>query len=142
MRLQFGQGHEFEGFDVGGGQHHGGRYAGVEGFFPAAGTQAPAVSGFQARKSVFGDRCDQVVAPLPRKRQKCRRHFGANHVAAVVVRVRVAAAIAVITGQWVIGAGHQWRSQHIQSVMAHGLDSERVLPESFIQRLGKWTNRV
>ena len=42
-------------------------HTGFKGFLPAAGAQAPAVAGFEARKAVFGARGDQVVAPLQRE---------------------------------------------------------------------------
>jgi hypothetical protein len=58
---------EFKGFGVRAFQHHRRGHAGFKGFLPAAGAQAPAVAGFEARKAVFGARGDQVVAPLQRE---------------------------------------------------------------------------
>jgi hypothetical protein len=79
-------------------QNNRGGNASFQGFFPPHGAQAPAIACFQADKAVFGSWGDEIVAPSQRKIQKFLRDFCAHHMAALVMVIRIAAAIPVIPG--------------------------------------------
>jgi len=90
------------------------------GLFPAQCTQTPTVACDQARKSVLWSGCDEVIASLQRKIQKCLRHLGANDMAAMVVCIQFATAVSVIAREWIVRARNELCAQYIQ-LSCHGL---------------------
>lgn len=88
-------------------EYDGWRNAGVKSFFPAQCAQAPAVTGFQTGEPKFRAGRDEVVAAAHREVQKRLCHFGAHDMAALVVRIGVAATVPEVTGQGVKGAWNQ-----------------------------------
>jgi hypothetical protein len=98
----------FEHLAVRGRQDHGRRQTGLERLAPASGTQAPAITSFQAGKAPFGSWRHEIVAALSREQQKSLRDPGANHMGAMIVGIRVATTIPEVTGERIIRAGLQW----------------------------------
>lgn len=119
---QFVQAHVSQGFHVCADQNHRGRHAGLQGFHPTVGAQAPAIAGFQASEAVFGTRGGEVVAAGLGKRQEVGRDAGADDMGAVVVDAGVAATIAEKSGQGVKRAGHQVLGQDVFVGFCHGPD--------------------
>jgi hypothetical protein len=62
---------------------------------PTRGAQAPTVAWFQARKAKLWHWGGQIVAARFRKREKLRRHDGADRVASYIRLAGIAAAIAI-----------------------------------------------
>lgn len=107
-------------FLMGAFQHDMGCYTSLKGLEPAQRAQAPAVTGFQTRESVFRARCDQVVASRAREIKKSLRDFGANHMRASVFCAGVAATISEIPGERVVRARHQFAAENVQVGASHG----------------------
>ena len=61
MRCQFRQGGETKGVDVCAFQNHRRGNAGLQGFAPTQGAQAPTIAGFEASKAVLGQGHDKVI---------------------------------------------------------------------------------
>ena len=87
--------------------------AGIERFLPAGRTQAPAVTGFQAREAVLGHRSRKVVPSRLGKGQKLRRHDGANRMQTHILSPSVAAGVAKEAGQRPVAARLQRSAQHV-----------------------------
>jgi hypothetical protein len=113
--------HKLQGCVVCAFQDDGGRNACVKRFFPTQCTQAPTVTSPQAGEPVRRPGCDEVVAPLQGKVQKCLRDFGADDMTPLVLMVSPAAPVPEKSGQWVIGARNQRRAQHIENSFIHGV---------------------
>lgn len=92
---------------VGGGEDDLGSEAGVEGFLPAWGTEAPAVAGLEAGEAPLQVGRGKVVADRLGERQEVGRHDDANGMRADVFGTRIAVAIAE-------KAGHRRRAASCQ----------------------------
>ena len=111
--FKLGLGHEVQRPDMGGLQYHRRRSTGFQCLAPAVGAQAPAVARLESGKSVFWLGRDQVVTAFFRERQKIRGHPDADQMRAEVGCVGVAAAVAEITSQRIVGTGDQIGAQHV-----------------------------
>ena len=111
--FKLGLGHKVQRLDVGGLKHHRRCITGFQWLSPAVGAQAPAVARLESGKAVFWAGRDQVVTAFFRKRQKIRCHPDADQMRATVGCVGVAAAVAEITGQRIVGTGDQIGAQHV-----------------------------
>jgi hypothetical protein len=98
---------------VGGTQPDSWRTASFEGFLPAAGTQTPAVTGFQALEAEFGSGGAEVVALGFGEFEEFGSDYGADGVQAKVIGAYIAAAIAVEAGNRVFAAGFQFFAQYV-----------------------------
>lgn len=98
---------------MGAGQQDGRGNAGVVGFFPAEGAQAPFVAGFQAREVVAGLGRGQVVAAAARKFEEGFGHDGANHVAALILLIGAAETVAVKAGHGLGAATAEGAAQDV-----------------------------
>ncbi len=94
-------------------QHHFRREPGDAGLFPAAGAQAPAVTGVEAGKAIFGALRRQIIASGLAEGEELLGHYGAHGVEAGIGRIGVAAAVAIPAGQRFQRAGQQWPAEHI-----------------------------
>ena len=113
MGLQVAQQRHVQRAFVCGFQHDLWREAGAAGLFPAAGAQAPAVAGVQAGKAKLGPRGGQIVADAAAEGQKLVRQHGADRVQAVILRVGVAAAIALPTRERIGRAQRQRPTKNV-----------------------------
>lgn len=99
MGLEMAKGCDFKGFFVGGFKDDIGGEAGAAGFFPARRAQAPAVPGLEAGESELWAGGGEIVADCLAEGEKLCREDGADGVEAAVLRVGIAAAIAVPAGE-------------------------------------------
>lgn len=120
MLLQLFDGDEIERLGMRALQDDSGCNASMQGLCPAAGAQAPAVSSLKPRKAMLRSRSHQVITALQRVHQEFLRHAGADDVRAVVMLIGIAAAIAVVAGQWVVRARQEGCAEHVFSSRAHG----------------------
>ena len=119
MFLQVGKVGEFEGGFVGGFQDDLGGAAGVEGFLPAGGAEAPAVSGFQAGEAVFRLGRGEVVAAAFGEFEETVGHPGTDDMDAGIALAGAAAAIAEPAGEGFDRAGLEGRSEHVERFAGH-----------------------
>ena len=70
------------------------------GFFPTKSTQAPTITGLQARKRVHWIWCRQVVASCPGKLQKFRGHYAADQMQPNVLGAGSTTTIPIETRHW------------------------------------------
>ena len=80
MLFKLRQGSKLKRAGVGAFKNDGGRYACSQRVYPACGTQAPAIAGFQAFKAVFWPGGHEVIAMFDRKSQKLGSDPGADQV--------------------------------------------------------------
>ncbi len=94
-----------EGCFVGGGEHHRRGDAGLQGFLPTWGAEAPAIPGFEAREAkerVWGR---QIIAGGFGKREKVIGGFDTHGMDANIFDVDLAIACPIKSGDWVHAAG-------------------------------------
>lgn len=96
-------------------QNHRRRNAGIKGFFPTQGAQAPAVTRYKAGKTKFWSRGRKIVTALFGKQQKLFCHFCTHDMGSAIRFIRMAAAIPEITRHWIRGAGFQGCSSNVNS---------------------------
>ncbi len=87
----------------------------------AGGTQAPAISGLQAKKAIFRARCGQVVSKVFRQCQELGCHHGANGMDPVIHRSCIATPIAEEPGDRRSRAAFQRAPQDIDGWFFHGV---------------------
>jgi hypothetical protein len=100
-----------EGGFVGGFQNHTGGAACIEGIAPTAGTETPAIAGFEAGESVaWGGQIVALVAGVGKKR---RSDLGANHVNTEILGAGFAAAVAQEAGHGIGATGLELGAENI-----------------------------
>lgn len=118
------EGDEFEGCDVGGFKDDFGGAAGFEGFFPAAGAEAPTVAGFEARELVFGTGGDEVISHFSGKFKKFFCHDCADGMDAVIAGTDAAVTVAEEASKGVKAAGLEGAAEDVgwafSGVWRHG----------------------
>src|SRR5439155_7204290 len=87
--------------------------AGIEGFLPARGAQAPTIAGLETGKAGCRDRARQIVAGGVRKGEELRIDPGAYGMDAEILGTGLAAAGAIEAGQWVRAALGERFAEHI-----------------------------
>lgn len=98
--------HHAQGFDAGGRQVDLRRFARAECFQPTTRTNAPAIAGFDSRKSKLRSRRGQVIAAGRAEGEEILRRTDANSMHAGIVIAAMAGSIAEIAGEWVETARH------------------------------------
>ncbi len=81
-------------------QNHRGRHTRVKSLFPAKNTEAPFIACFQAGKTPFGMRSDEIIPARNRELEKLVGHDRAHGVPANVIRSGLAVAVAIEAGHW------------------------------------------
>lgn len=102
-----------EGGFVGGFEEEGRGEAGVEGFFPSGGAEAPAVAGFESGETVFGGGGGEVVAAGLAEGEEFFGDLGAYGVAAGVCGTGGAGAVAEEAGERVEAAGFEFGAENV-----------------------------
>ena len=113
MALQVFEADEFERAVVGAFQDDRWGQIGLQSLPPAQGADAPAVAGLESGKAPLGLGCDEVIAHSQLELQKLGCHARADQVRADVAFVGLAAAVAEVSRQGVVRAGHQIGAQDI-----------------------------
>ena len=111
--LEVCQGDDLQGSLVGGIEDHWRGNTRLCCLSPAAGTEAPVVSGLKPWKSKLGPRGDEVIPTLKRELQEWLCHDGADCVPAIVVLAGVAAPVSKESCEGIEAAGLQRRPQDI-----------------------------
>jgi hypothetical protein len=83
----------------------------IEGVAPAAGTETPAIAGFEARESIA--RGGQIVALVAGVGEERGGNLGANHVNAEILGAGFAAAVAQEAGHGVGATGLKFSTENI-----------------------------
>ena len=76
-------------------------------------TEAPAVSGFEARKAKLWPRGGEIISEIFRKGEKFRGHHRADRMAACVLRAGIAGAIAEKTSQRFLRASREGQAKNV-----------------------------
>ena len=113
MLLEFLEGDELKGGDVGGFEDDGAGFAGFEGLFPAGDADAPAVARVQAGEGPLGAGGDEIVSDFDLVLEELLGQDGADEVQAAVLRAGVAAAVAVEAGEGCGGAVLEFGSEDV-----------------------------
>jgi hypothetical protein len=93
--------------------------AGLEGFLPSLGAEAPAVAGLETGEVILEARRGEVVASLFGEGEKFGRHHGADSVNAAVIGTEPAVAIAHEPSHGIHSAGFQRFAEDV-TLFAHG----------------------
>lgn len=94
-------------------EDYAGHFTGFEGLLPPRGDQTPAITRFQALKSIFRERCRKIIARHFRKSEKFLGCYNANRMASGILGGGIAAAIAVKTGERIKRTALQRLAKHI-----------------------------
>ncbi len=96
-------------------QNHRGCNPRIKGFFPTQSTQAPAVAGYEARKTKFWSWGRKIITALFGKQQKLFCHFCTHNMGSAIRFICMAAAISEVPGHWIRRAGFQGCSSNVDS---------------------------
>lgn len=94
-------------------QNHGAREAGIECFFPSAGTYAPAVAWFEAGKAIHRHRSAEIVSASFAEFEEVFGDRAANGVAAMIFRTDLAPAVAIKTCERIHTAWNQVATKNV-----------------------------